>query len=536
MTARRILVVLFAALACVGTSFATELRRPTPVAAMDAGATAQWAFSLGSGTRAGQWRLRATEGDVDFPGQRHQRYAQTVNGVPIFGAEVVQQIDERGTTRTVFGALFEGLTLDTTPKLSPDEARHVVDAAVGKSGQAAGQPQLVVLPLDDGVFLTYTLWGRRFSPPSLVRYFVDAHSGAIVFAYQDLKRETPVIGIGTGAWGDLKKMSTQDYGSAGFLAEDRLRPAQITTYDIKFGNDFNPGQGQASDVDNHWTDGMVVDAHNYAGITYDYYYQRQGRKGIDDNNMPIQSLVHVWDSGDPAFNAFWTDELDAMIYGDGGLAPWGVRYAPFSAALDVAAHEMTHGVTSRTWNGIYLSESGALNEAFSDIMGTSVEFFAQPAGSGRLMADYWLGEDLSDPFNPARYAFRSMANPSLFCHGYPFNICDPDNYSVRYRGPLDDDHDNGGVHINSGIANQAFYLLIEGGRNRSSGLSVTGLGSANRAKAEKIFFRGFTLYLTPSATFSDARRATTQAATDLYGASSNEAQQVQAAWTAVGVH
>jgi thermolysin len=120
-----------------------------------------------------------------------------------------------------------------------------------------------------------------------------------------------------------------------------------------------------------------------------------------------------------------------------------------------------------------------------------------------------------------------MANPGLFG--------DPDNYSRRYTGPLDADHDNGGVHINSGIANQAFYLLIEGGTNRTSGLRVTGLGAANRAKAEKIFYRGFTLYLTPSATFSAARRATIQAASDLYGSTGTEFQQVQAAWNAVGV-
>ena len=522
MTARRILVAVFATLTCVGTSFATELRPPTPVAAMELAAAAQWSSWLASGTSSGQWRLRAVQRDPDLPARRHQRYAQIINGVPVFGAEVVQQLDENGATRTVFGGLYEGLSVDTQPTLTAEQARHVVEAAVGQTGSVVGQPELFVLPLDNGVFLTDMITAWSLSPPSEIRYFVDAHSGAIVFSYQNLKQDTPVIGLGTGAWGDRKKMSTQETGSGLFSAQDRLRPAPITTYDLKFTGYFY-GTEVATDSDNNWADSMVVDAHNYAGITYDYYYQRHGRHGIDDHDMPVINLVHVFRN---YFNAFWTDDLDAMVYGDGGVIG-GVRFAPFSSAIDVAAHEMTHGVTSRTWNGIYLSESGALNEAFSDIMGTSVEFFAQPVGSGRLMADYWLGEDLSDPFNPAKYAIRSMANPGLFG--------DPDNYSRRYTGPLDADHDNGGVHINSGIANQAFYLLIEGGTNRTSGLRVTGLGAANRAKAEKIFFRGFTLYLTPSATFSDARRATSQAASDLYGSTGTEFQQVQAAWNAVGV-
>jgi bacillolysin len=523
MMARRILTLTVLALACGALSSATELRWPRAVAATDASGTAQWSSFLANGSSAGHWRLRATERDADFAERRHERYAQAIDGVPIFGAELVRQVDGSGATRTVLGALFEGLSVDTHPKLTAQEARHVVEAAMAKGAEVVGEPELVVLPLDDGVFLTYTMRASRFSPPSLVRYFVDAHCGAIVFSYEDFKHAVPVVGVGTGSWGDRKKLATRDY-SGRFLAEDRLRPADLTTYDMKFG-DVITGH-EAQDADNAWTDGMVVDAHSYAGVTYDYYYQRHGRKGIDDRDMPVRSYVHVWRNEPSAFNAGWSD-VYGMLYGDGGLAPWGVRYAPFSAALDVVAHEMSHGVTSRTWNGVYMQEPGALNEAFSDIMGTSVEFFAQPVGSARLTADYWLGEDLTDPFNPAVYATRSMANPSLFG--------DPDHYSRRYVGPSDEDHDMGGVHINSGIANQAFYLLVEGGRNRTSGLSVSGLGSANRVKAEKIFYRGFTLYLTPTAQFSDARRATIQAAADLYGSSGTEVQQVRAAWTAVGV-
>jgi thermolysin len=153
------------------------------------------------------------------------------------------------------------------------------------------------------------------------------------------------------------------------------------------------------------------------------------------------------------------------------------------------------------------------------MMGASVEFYYQPVGSAYLKADYTLGEDLTTPMG----GFRSMANPGAFG--------DPDHYSKRYLGTSD----NGGVHTNSGISNHAFYLAIEGGTDRTSGLSVTGVGSAARHKIEKVFYRAFTQMLPAGATFSLARAATIQAARDLYGAGSNVEQAVTQAWTAVGV-
>jgi thermolysin len=197
----------------------------------------------------------------------------------------------------------------------------------------------------------------------------------------------------------------------------------------------------------------------------------------------------------------------------------GRQWNYFSGALDVVAHELAHGVTDYTSDLIYRNESGALNEAFSDILGTSVEFFYQQAGSGRLQADYLLGEDLTEPSG----AFRSMANPQAYG--------DPDHYSRRYTGTAD----NGGVHHNSGIANHAFYLAIEGGVNRTSGLSVQGVGAASRAKIETVFYRAFTQLLPANATFSMARAATLQAARDLYGAGSDVERAMEQAWTAVGV-
>ena len=159
---------------------------------------------------------------------------------------------------------------------------------------------------------------------------------------------------------------------------------------------------------------------------------------------------------------------------------------------------MSHGVTEKTAGLVYQDQSGALNEAFSDIMGAAAEFYWQPAGNGPMRADYLIGEDVIRPGG-----LRSMENPQAYG--------DPDHYSKRYLGI----QDNGGVHINSGIANQAYYLAVEGGTNRTSGLAVQGVGQANREQMEKTFYRAFTQMLPSNATFATARAATIQAARDL---------------------
>ena len=146
-----------------------------------------------------------------------------------------------------------------------------------------------------------------------------------------------------------------------------------------------------------------------------------------------------------------------MMFGEGlpegfVLSDTGQYVDYFAGALDIVAHEVTHGLTDRSSQLIYENESGALNEAFSDIIGTSTEFFYQTPGSGPRQADYLIGEDVVRPGG-----IRSLSNPQSFG--------DPDHYSRRFLGP----DDNGGVHINSTIVSHAFYLAIEGGTNRTSG-------------------------------------------------------------------
>jgi Zn-dependent metalloprotease len=471
--------------------------------------------------------LRVQE-DPDFPGRRHLRYEQRVDGVRVFGAQLVEQVDPEGRTLTVFGHVQEGLTAAVTPTLDAGQAIAVAEGLFPAGARVVGEAELVFLPRDGRATLTWMMWVRF--DHHLERVFVNAGDGSLAWSYADLRTDA-AVGLGTGVWGDRKKVATES-GPDGFRATDRLRPPALATWD--FNHDSSAAGGALHDgvldpayvahsPDNTWRDGAVVDAHAYAGWAYDYFFERHQRRGIDGRDLPVRSVTHFTPLGAGFANAFWDPFQNAMYYGDGDAT-----YAAFSGALDVVVHELTHGVTQYTWDGIYAGESGALNEAFSDIMATGAEFFHEPAGHGRQHADYYLGEDLSRVFDPPRMAVRSMENPSAFC-SERIGACDPDHYSLRYRGS----RDNGGVHHNSAIANQAFYLLVEGGVNRTSGIAVAGLGPSRRGDAERIFYRGFTTYLTPSATFADARAATVRAASELFGPA--EAAQVEAAWTAVGV-
>jgi bacillolysin len=280
------------------------------------------------------------------------------------------------------------------------------------------------------------------------------------------------------------------------------------------------------------------------GYTYDYYFKRFGRKGLDNGNRPMLAIVHPVNRSDLAsapadaldfyLNAFWCGGCGPggtglVLYGEGlpvGYVTDSGQYVNyFAAGIDVVAHELSHAVTQYTSGLIYMNESGALNEAFSDIMGTNVKFFFEPVGTGPQKASYVLGSDVFVPYAPgSQVGLRSFADPQSL-GGLP------DHYSKRYLGT----DDNGGVHFNVTIPDHAFYLAIEGGTNRTSGLSVAGVGAANREQIEKIFYRGFTSFLPPNATFAMARQATVQAAIDLYGSNSAAYRAVNQAWDAVGV-
>jgi bacillolysin len=506
------------------------------VTASDARDVRAWDAQITRMLRDGQLRSRGEEADLQLEGRSHERLDQYHQGVKVFGGELVRQADG-GQAVSVFGLLYTGINVDAEPALSPRDAAAIVAEMTGATIGPELAPELVVLPTDTGGYvLAYRL--RVLTADDLTVFFIDAATGDVALRYSDLQT---TIGTGQGVHNDTKKISATVRNGT-YLAIDAMRPPAIYTYDLKGNlartqlylnglvtlNDTDV----AADADNQWTDTAAVDAHAYAGWTYDYLYKRFSRQGLDNRNLTMTSIVHPVKREDWAsvpssvlnlyyLNAFYAGR-GIMVYGEGlppGVTMGGRQWNYFSGALDVVAHELAHGITDYTSDLIYRNESGALNEAFSDIIGTSAEYFYQQAGSGYLKADYLLGEDLSAPSG----AFRSMANPQAYD--------DPDHYSKRYTGTAD----NGGVHSNSGIANNAFYLAIEGGANRTSGLSVQGVGAANREKIEKVFYRGFTQFLPANATFSTARAATLQAARDLYGTGSDVERAIEQAWTAVGV-
>ena len=535
MTPRRALLLplLLAALAIPGSVAASD--RPLRVAAASGAALGEWAARVEGLLASRELVPRMTRDDTMIPGRRHERLAQHHRGVPVFGGELVRQSDRIGTL-SVFGTLYEGIDVSTTPTLSPADATERIAARRGRPFGRAGGPELVVLPLESGYRLAYRIRAFFEEPLDVRQVFLDAATGEPVLEYRDIQRQA--AGIGTGVLGDQKKLSVSA-ASGGYTTADRLRPPLISTYDFRFNvnrlilflnADGSPSNLTASDLgsdaDNDWGDGALVDAHAYAGYTYDYYYKRHGRRGLDNADIAVHSVTHalrredwrLYTTGtvlDFFANAFYIGE-GVMYYGD-GLPPSvtlsGQRVNYLAGGLDVVAHELSHGVTDYSSKLIYQGQSGALNEAFSDMMGTAVEFYFQPE-----KADYLAGEDV---FTPG--GLRSLQNPMAYG--------DPDHYSIRFTGSAD----NGGVHINSGIANNAFYLAIEGGRHRL-GASVQGVGGANREQVERVFYRAFTAFLTPSATFSQARTATIQAARELYGVASAAERAVTQAWNAVGVN
>jgi len=503
--------------------------------------------------RDGNLRLRKTQDDPMVPGHRSERYDQYFKGVRVWGADVVRVV-AAGVSETLFGMLANAIAISTEPRLLDEQAAACFSAIAGADGSVSALPELIILPTELG---SYLLAYRAVvsTGGTVVDVFIDANSGLEVLRISEIKTQTPAVGNSTGVLGDTKKISVTKSGST-YYASDELRPPSLETFDMGYNLTKALGvinlhlplyqSDYATDSDNNWTDVAVVDAHVYTARTYDYFFKRFGRSGFDDRNHPLVGIVNAVSQqgaltlpasqfGTYAINAFFCgtcgpDGIGLMFFGNGIPAGYyvvasGQNYTYLAGGLDIVAHELTHGVTDHSSRLIYLNESGALNEAFSDIMGTGTEFFYQTPGTGRGQADYLIGEDVIRALRAgSQDGIRSLADPSKFG--------DPDHYTKRYVGSAD----SGGVHINSGIANNAFYLAVEGGTNKTSGRAVQGVGASNREQIEKIFYRAFVYLLPSNALFSTARAATIQASRDLYGAGSAAERAVTQAWDAVGVN
>ncbi|WP_223635415.1 M4 family metallopeptidase [Corallococcus sp. EGB] len=310
-------------------------------------------------------------------------------------------------------------------------------------------------------------------------------------------------------------LQTTQNADGTFSLEDKTRGKGIVTYDA-MNKSTASGQTKINDNNDKWGEATDperakagIDAHYGAAMTYDFYKNILGRDSIDGAGEKLVNYVHVKNN---YVNAYWDGEK--MSYGDGD----GKQSGPLTT-LDIAGHEITHGLTERTAGLVYSGESGGLNESFSDIMGTGVEWYAAQKNP-EAKWNWTVGEAAWTPNNgDPDDGLRYMNDPTK--DGYSV-----DNYK-NYPKQTE-------VHGSSGISNNAFYLLVEGGKNRTSGLEVK--GGIGMEDGLKIFGRALTTYMTPKTNFAQAREATIKAATDLYGADSNQVQKVKDAWTAVGVN
>jgi thermolysin len=472
--------------------------------------------------------------DTMLPGRTHERYAQLHRGVPVFGAALLRQSDGAGAL-TVFGQYHEGIHVAIEPRLAARDVERRLEALGGRPVGRRSGPELVVLPLDSGdyrlAWRVRAFYEERFD---IRQTFYDALTGEVLFDYTDL--QTQAAGLGTGVLGDRKKLSVAPEGG-GFTTNDRLRPPAISTYDFRFDvgrlvRFLNLGPSDltaadlASDADNDWADGAVVDAHVYAGWVYDFFFKRFGRRGLNDADIPLHSITHAlrreqWQLYTPeTVGTFFANAIylgdGVMYYGDGlpaDVTIGGRHWNYVAGGLDVVAHELTHGITDYTSQLIYWDHSGALSEAFSDVMATAAEFALQPE-----KADYLAGEDVVTPGG-----VRSLQNPKAY--GYPDHVIDSD-----FRTSAD----NGGVHYNSTIMSHSYYLAVEGGTHRM-GAVVKGVGAANREQIDKIWYRAFVYFVAPRTPYSEARTLLVQSARELYGVGSPAEQAIDESLRAVGL-
>ncbi|MBO9128845.1 M4 family metallopeptidase [Bacillus sp. 165] len=450
------------------------------------------------------------------------RLQQVFNGFPVWGSTQVAHVDADGILTVVSGTVSPGLDkkdkLNFLKKITEKQAIAKAEKDLGYKPQYEKEPtaKVHVYTYGDEATYAYVVNLNFLSPePGNYYYFIEAETGKVLNKFNSIdtansaaKPAKPVtgtnkVGTGTGVLGDTKSINTTLSGSYYYL-QDNTRGNGVYTYDAKNRSRL-PGS-LWTDTDNVFNasyDGAAVDAHYYAGKTYDYYKNTFGRNSYDDKGAQLKSTVHYNRNYN---NAFWNGSQ--MVYGDGD----GVTFRSLSGGIDVVGHELTHAVTEYTSGLIYQNESGALNEAISDIFGTIIEFY------DNRNPDYEIGEDVYTPAK-AGDALRSMSDPAKYG--------DPDHYSKRYTGT----QDNGGVHTNSGIINKQAYLLAVGGT--FYGVTVPGIG-LNKVAA--IYYVANNEFLTQSSTFSQARAALVQAAAKLYGAASAEVNAVNKSFDAVGVN
>ena len=473
---------------------------------------------------------------VDDDGTRHVRYDRTYHRLPVLGGDFVLHLNPDGTYSGTSRATKSALSLaSVTPKVTApkaaDLAANLLRAAhLGETlKKLTAKPRLVVDALHGAPKLAWqtdAVAHDEIGNPVGRTVLTDATTGARIDAWDSMESAS---GDGKSLYGGTVPLETTASGSS-YQLKDATRGGTYTG-DAENKTDkcllticlTRAPATLFTDADNQWGTGaaadrstVAVDAQYGTDVTWDYYKKVHGRDGIAGDGKGSFNRVHY---GKDYNNAFWDDNCFCMTYGDGD----GKLMGPL-VSLDVAGHEMSHGVTSKTAALTYSGESGGLNEATSDIFGTLVEFHAANAED---RGDWLIGEKVVRS-GLGREALRFMDKPSK-------DGKSADCWNAKL-GDLD-------VHYSSGVGNHFAYLLAEGSGKKSlngvaynsptcDGSTVTGIG---RAKLGKIWYRALTVYMTSSTNYADARKATLSAAKDLYGGDSTEQKAVAAAWKAVAV-
>ncbi|MFB9483678.1 M4 family metallopeptidase, partial [Streptomyces filamentosus] len=476
---------------------------------------AETAKELGLGA---QEKLVVRDVVQDRDGTTHTRYERTYAGLPVLGGDLIVAESKAGATTGVTKSSRAelknvDLSADIAPAAAEKQALGLAAAEGSKKTAADRAPRKVVWMAQSGApVLAYeTVVGglQHDGTPNELHVVTDATSGAKLYEWQAVE-----TGIGNTQYSGQVTLGT----APSYTLTDTGR-GNHKTYNLNGGTS---GTGTLfSNTTDTWGNGLAsnketagADAHYGAALTWDYYKNVHGRTGIRGDGVGAYSRVHY---GNAYVNAFWQDSCFCMTYGD------GAGNAKPLTSIDVAAHEMTHGLTSVTAKLVYSGESGGLNEATSDIFAAAVEFYANNAND---KGDYLVGEkiDIRGNGTPLRY----MDKPSK----------DGSSKDAWYSGIGSID-----VHYSSGPANHFFYLLSEGSGVKtvngvtydsptSDGLPVTGIGID---KARLIWFKALTTKWGSSTNYAGARTGTVAVAEELYGVGSPESLAVQNAWAAVNV-
>ncbi len=491
----------------------------------------------------GELSYTITQTQVDQLGMIHLSVQQLVNGVPIEGAELKLHATDN-LIHFANGRLKDVPSVSSTVVLSKEEALNIVIDSYRAKGiykkikedqkflvpEITEKVELMIKTINQEDRLVYRIKAYANIQQEFT-YYIDAKNGEILDSFKNfcslhhhahgatsncsMVMNGPAVADALDLSNTTRTINTYEVDGTFYMIDasrDMFNSSQSTMPNEPIGviwtidgQNTNPQNNNfdydhVKSTDNTWASKISVSAHYNGGEAYEYFRNTHNRNSINNEGGNIISLINISDpqTGGGFDNAFWNGA--ALFYGNGNTA-----FTPLAEGLDVAGHEMSHGVVQATANLTYQGESGALNESFADIFGAMID-----------RDDWLIGEDIVKTSAFPSGAMRSMSDPHNGGNSLSDPGFQPKNVSEQFTGSAD----NGGVHINSGIVNHAYYLFAE----------TAGVG---KDKAERVFYRALTTYLSASSNFKDMRAAAEQAAGDLYDQAIVDA--VSAAFGSVGI-